>query len=102
MTLATPIAVVNAIIFVLAWWAAIGLSALGETSFVLAMPFVIAIAFAFLITWIFVKERLNLANGCAFMVGLLVFAGGNLPVMLAMPALLMLIPSLESMTPSDQ
>src|SRR5688572_9537070 len=63
MTLAKPISIANIIIFTLAWWTALGLSALGLSSFALASPFVVALVFSMLTTWLFIKERLNLHNG---------------------------------------
>ena len=94
MTLAKPISIANVIIFTLAWWAALGLSALGLSSFALASPFVVALVFSMLTTWLFIKERLNLHNGTACMVSLVTFAGGNLPMIILLPLLVMAVPQL--------
>lgn len=97
MTLARPISIGNGVIFALAWWAAIGLSALGLSNFALASPFIVALVFSQLLTWLFVKERLHLQNGTACMVSLVTFAGGNLPMIVALPLLVMAVPQVSEL-----
>jgi hypothetical protein len=91
ITLGTPIAIANAIVFTLAWWAVVGLSAMKLTGFSLAAPFIIGLVLAMLLTYVFVKDKLHLQSGPSCLVGLLTFAGGNLPVILLMPMLLMAV-----------
>jgi hypothetical protein len=91
LTLGTPIAIANAIIFSLGWWASVALGALDVPSISVAAPLIVALALALFITYILVKDKLHLETGDAFLVGLLAFAGGNLPVIIAMPMLLMAV-----------
>jgi hypothetical protein len=90
-TLATPIAIANAVVFTFAWWAAVGLSSMELTGLSLAAPFLAGLVLAMFITSIVVKDKLHLETGDACMVGLLTFAGGNLPVILLMPLLLIAV-----------
>jgi len=89
---ATTIAIPNATLFTLAWWVAVGLSAAQLSMFVVVVPFLVVLPLGLLLTRIEVKARLHLAPSDAWLVGLLTFAGGNLPLILAMPFLLMLVP----------
>lgn len=92
LTLATPIAIANAIVFSLAWWAAVGISTIEQaTAFSIAAPFIIGLLFAMLVTYVFIKDKLRLPTTDAWLVGLLAFAGGNLPVIIAMPVLLVAV-----------
>src|SRR5688572_30396651 len=93
-----PIAIANAVVFTLAWWAAVGLSAMGAPSFSMAASFIVGLALAMLITYMFVKDLLHLHNGDAWLVGLLAFAGGNLPVIILMPVLLMTVMDAQALT----
>jgi hypothetical protein len=98
MTLAAPMAIANGVIFTFAWWAALGLSALQVSSFGLAAPFIAALGLSMLMTWFLIRERLHLHNVNACMVSLLAFAGGNLPLIIAMPVLVMAVPDLAQLS----
>jgi hypothetical protein len=98
LTLAIPMSIANTVIFIFAWWAALGLSALQLSSFALATPFIVALALSLLVTWVLIRERLRLHNGKACLVSLITFAGGNLPLLIIMPLLVMAVPDLAAIS----
>ena len=89
---AMSMAINNALIFSLAWWAAVGISAAGQSMFLIVAPFIAAVLAGVWATTAAVRSKLHASAGDAWLVGLLVFAGGNLPLIVIMPLLLGLVP----------
>jgi hypothetical protein len=91
MTLGTDVAIINILIFALGWWGAVALSSLNQSAFLVAMPFILALLLALWITRGMIKARLKLPSKQSWLVGLISFAGGNLPLILGIPVLLMIV-----------
>ena len=102
ITLGTDIAVVNMVVFAVAWGATIGLASLHLSAFIVISPFLAAVLLALWFTRSMVKSRLRLQPGDAWMVGLLAFAGGNLPLIITIPVLLMVVMTGEVSAPLEQ
>ena len=86
------LAVINGLLFTFAWWATASFSYMGMTAFVVALPFVAAVLLGLMITSFYVKSQMRLAQMDAWMIGMLSFAGGNLPLVMIIPLLLHLAP----------
>lgn len=95
MTLGTDVAAFNVSIFALAWWATVALCCLDVSGVFVAVPLAAGVGIAIVCTVLTVKARLTLDMREALMVGLLTFAGGNLPLIVLLPALFMLVNSQE-------
>jgi hypothetical protein len=88
----TSIAINNVIIFALAWWGAVALGATGQSMFLIVAPFIAAVPLGVWVASLPVKSHLHIERGDAWLVALLAFAGGNLPLILLMPVILSLVP----------
>jgi hypothetical protein len=97
MALGTDLAVINAIIFSIAWMTAVALHACHLSSFIVVAPFLLAMLAALYFTSSMVRGRMKLPSRDAYLVGLLSFAGGNLPLIVIIPLLLITIMNQEPM-----
>lgn len=90
-------AVINGILFTFAWWATASFSYIQLSAFIVALPFVAAVLLGLTTTSLYVKSQMRLAPMDAWMVGLLSFAGGNLPMIVIIPLLLNIAPQAAAM-----
>lgn len=89
---ASTIALINVVLFTLAWWGAVGLRTAELSMITVVVPFLAALPLGLYLTRVEVKARLHLLPKDSWLVGLLTFAGGNLPLILTTPVILMLVP----------
>jgi hypothetical protein len=91
LRVATGAAIFNVSIFACAWWAAVIMKALELSSVVAVMPFLAALACGLTCTSLYLRGCLALKRSDSWLVGLLTFTGGNLPMVIFFPTFLALV-----------
>ena len=87
--IAHVLALVNVIFFLVAWLAAFGCLVLGGTFTTSALIGIAGVVLALVLTMRLVRSRVGLSGWPAILVGLLTFTGGNLPLFLIVPVVLL-------------
>ncbi len=90
VAVARAIAMVNAAIFAATWIAAFGCHFLGAPQVVSAALPAVGVVAALVVTIRTISDQLGIGGHRAWLVGLLAWAGGNLPIFLVVPAALAL------------